>query len=212
MAITQLSLYKDALKEIGGRSLSSLTEDRKSRRALDDAWDNGELINSCLEVAQWAFATRTARLDYDPDISPDFGFAYAFEKPDDYVQTVAVATDEYFQCPLTDFSDEAGYWFADVEELYVKYISDDASYGNDMTKWPPSFKDFVVKSLAASACYQLTHSTSREEKLENKVERARIKAIGKDAIKKPASFMPMGRFQQARVGGGLRRYDRAGWY
>ena len=49
MATTQLSLYKDAITLVGGRRIASLTEERKSRRVLDDAWDEGRLVEGCLE-------------------------------------------------------------------------------------------------------------------------------------------------------------------
>lgn len=209
MAITKLSLYKDAIMAIGGRRISSLSEERKSRRVLDDVWDDGRVINTCLEAGPWAFATRTAKLEYDPDIDPDFGYQYGFAKPSDYVQTVAIASDEYFAAPLTQFADEAGYWFSDTDEIYVKYTSNDSSYGLDYTKWPQSFKEFVVLTLADGAVYTLTHSETRESVIRQRKERARISALGKDGIKKPTTFAPMGNFQLSRLNNGF-RYDRAG--
>lgn len=209
MAVTQLSLYKDAITLIGGRRLSALTEERKSRRVLDDAWDEGRLIDEALEAGQWAFACRTTRLDYDPSISPNFGYVHAFEKPIDYIQTVSVCSDEYFNSAITQFADETGYWWADLDELYVKYTSNDSSYGKDFTKWPPSFKAYFVALLASRAVFQLTHSETRERMVEAKLERARIKAIGKDGLKKPASFFPVGSFQAARMGNYSKSYDRA---
>jgi hypothetical protein len=51
----------------------------------------------------------------------------AFAKPTDWVDTSAVCQDEYFRVPLLQYADEVGYWFADLDEIYVKYVSDGAT-------------------------------------------------------------------------------------
>lgn len=209
MAVTKLSLYKDAITAIGGRRLATLTEERKSRRVLDDVWDDGRIVDECLETGPWAFAIRTARLEYDPEVGPLFGFKYGFEKPSDYIQTAAVCSDEMFSSPVIYYADEAGYWFSDLTEVYVKYVSNDAAYGLDMTKWPQSFKEYVAFTMAYKASFQITHSESREESCRVKMERARLRALGRDGLKKPTSFVPIGRFQSARGGQSSKRYDRA---
>ena len=43
---SKLSIYNGALRAIGERRLASLTEDRASRRELDDAYD--DVVANCL--------------------------------------------------------------------------------------------------------------------------------------------------------------------
>ena len=150
MATTRLKLYNEALITfLGERALGSLAENREPRRVLDAVWDNGA-IDYCLEQGLWNFATRAQQITYSPSVEPPFGYRYAFTKPDDYVRTAAVCSDERFNCPLTQYADEGGFWFADLDTLYVKYVSDDDQYGYDLScgrrrspsgwrrTWPPS--------------------------------------------------------------------------
>jgi hypothetical protein len=125
-APTKLTLYNDALLLCGERFLASLTEEREPRRLLDRAWDGGA-VRACLEMGQWGFAMRTIQLDYDSGIQPDFGYARAFVKPTDWVLTSGLCSDEFFRSPLTRYTDEAGYWYSDLDTIYVRYVSDDVA-------------------------------------------------------------------------------------
>ena len=166
MSATQLSLYNDALMIIGERFLSSLTEEREPRRLLDQAWSSGTgAIRACLEEGQWRFATRTVQVDYDSGVEPDFGLPHAFQKPDDWVSTVAVCTDQYFRSPLLRYVDEAGYWYSDLETIYVRYISDDAGYGSNLGEWPESFRQFVAAHLASKIILRMSNSEEEEKRV-----------------------------------------------
>jgi len=87
---TRLKLYNEALRICGETSLASLTEDREPRHLLDEVWDNGG-VKACLEAGQWRFALRTIQLDYDADITPEFGLQRAFQKPTDWCATSSVS-------------------------------------------------------------------------------------------------------------------------
>lgn len=79
---TQLDIYNGALLHCGERFLASLTEQREPRRLLDRVWSSNG-VKTCLEQGQWNFAMRTIQIDYDPSIAPSFGYARAFQKPND---------------------------------------------------------------------------------------------------------------------------------
>lgn len=143
----KLSLYNDALQLVGERKLSGLTENREPRHLLDQVYDNGG-IEFCLEQGQWHFAMRTIRIDYDPAVDPEFGYQYAFDKPTDWVLTSAFCADEWFRVPITQYTDENDYWFAEETIVYVKYVSNDAAYGGDLSLWPMSFKEYVAAYFA----------------------------------------------------------------
>jgi hypothetical protein len=64
LATTKLSLYNGALRELGSRKLSSLSENRESRRVLDDIWDGG-FRDEILESGLWTFAVRSIEIDRD---------------------------------------------------------------------------------------------------------------------------------------------------
>lgn len=206
---SKLSLYNGALRLLGERSLLNLSEARESRRVLDDIWDGGA-IDYCLEEGFWNFAMRTIKLEYSPSVEPPFGYRYAFDKPTDWIRTNALCSDEFFNSPLTQYVDEAGFWFCDLDTIYVRYVSDDNAYGYDLSIWPQTFVRFVESYLAEQICERLTQNSTKLDGLMKLTRKRVIDARSKDAMNEPAKFMPRGTWTKARMGGRSRRYDRAG--
>lgn len=202
---TQLTLYNDALLLCGERFLSSLTEEREPRRLLDQVWTAGNAVRTCLEMGQWTFAMRTVQIDYDSNIEPDFGYQRAFEKPTDWVLTSSLCSDEFFRVPLTRYIDEAGFWYADLDTLYVRYVSDDATYGSDFTLWPESFKDVVAAFLASKVVRKLTQSDDEEDRVRAILKKELAEAKNRTAMAQPTSFPPQGNWTASRQYGGGRR-------
>lgn len=161
---TRLELYNNALLICGERFLSALTEDREPRHLLDHVWDN-DGVKKCLESGQWKFAMRAVRLDYDTAIDPEFGYRRAFSKPSDWCTTCAVCTDEYFNAPLTQYVEETGYWFCDLDELYVRYVSNDSSFGGDLSLWPAKFEEYVAAFFASKIIRKLTSDRAKVEEI-----------------------------------------------
>ena len=194
---SQLSIYNAALLLCRERFIQTLTDNVEARFLLDNVWqDDG--VNACLERGQWNFAMRTVRLDYDPAIEPDFGLRRAFQKPDDYVLTSAVAEEEYFRVPLTRFWDEAGYWYADLDQIYVRYVSSDPLYGGALEKWPPAFHEFVAAYFARKIIWQLTKSDEDEAKLEKLEAKRLLIAKSRAAMAEPTRFPAQGSWSRAR--------------
>lgn len=160
---TRLSIYNGALRICGERRLASLTENVKARHELDGVWNDGEGVKQCLESAPWKFAKRSVRLDYDPDYSRDFGYQYAFEKPSDFALTIAVSGEEYFRAGLEQYDDEAGWWFADVQPLYVQYVSTDTAFGMDLSLWPAKFTEYVETFFASKVVMSLSGDKNKHE-------------------------------------------------
>lgn len=198
LSADQLKIYNAALRICKERKLTD-TEDRKPRRILDDIWDDG-FVDHCLEEGLWTFATRTAQVDYDPSIDPDFGYQFAFRQPTDFIRTTSVCSDEFYVCPLTDYADEAGYWWASLDTIFVKYISNDPAYGGDTSKWSPSFRMFLEASLAMLAVGSLTQSDTIEERVTKYYKQMRKEARSITAMNQPAKFMPRGSWALARMG------------
>lgn len=196
---TKLTLYNGALRMLGQRKLASLTENRLSRRTLDDIWDEGA-IDACLEQGLWKFATRSIELDYNPSEEPDFGYPRVFNQPDDFIRTVAVCQDAYFKIPNEDYQQEASLFFASVDVLYVRYVSNDSSYGGDYSLWPVSFVNYVQSYMAYMACDALTQGTTKKQELERTMRMYLIDARSKAAMEEPTKNIPDGRWVQARRG------------
>lgn len=199
-AATQLSLYNGALTKLGERTLASLTENREARRALDDVWSRNA-IDTCLAAGLWNFAGRSVQFDYDPDKTPAWGYQCAFEIPDDWIRFMAVSTDPYFQVPLLQYSYEGAYFYCDLQRLWARYVSNDATnYGGNLSIWPDNFQRYVEAYLAAAICMRVTGSKDKTEEAEKEREITLLKAKSTDAMNESTTLLPPGNWRQARHG------------
>ena len=111
-----------------------------------------------------------------------------------------VCYDEYFNQPITRYSDEGQWIFCDTELIYFKYVSSDSQYGTDFSLWPANFTEFVEHYLAYKVAPRLVGLDLKERTMEAKFERALLKAKGTDAMESPAKFAPNGGCSQSRQG------------
>lgn len=195
---TKLSVYNGALRLCKERRLASPSENREPRRLLDDAWDGS--VRKCLQMGQWTFGTRTQRLDYSPSVEPEFGYRRAFNQPEDMVRVTAICSDEYFRQPLLAYADERHYWYCDLDTIYIRFVSNAAEYGLDMSLWPESFVKYLEADLADEIVGNLTDADS--DKVSKKCKIAKREALSLDAMNKPTAFPPEGGWNRARRGGG----------
>ena len=214
---TRLQIYNGALLLLADRDLATLDEDREARRLLDHVWDDGG-ARYCLEQAQWHFAMRASRLDFNASIDPDWGFSRAFDKPADWVATSGVWQDEFMNTPLTQYADEVGFWFCDLDQIYVRYVSDHADFGANLADWPASFADYVKAYFASRIVHRMPGADSKREFLlgppgrENKgwLNRTLLIAKNKAAMTQPATFPSRGTWAAARHRGRTSRYRDGG--
>lgn len=199
MTVNKLLLYNDALTLCGERLILNVNEQREPRYLLDQAWDFNA-VQYCLEQGLWKFAMHTVELEYSPSVVPSFGLQYAFNKPDDYVRTAGVCQDAHFRVPLLNYVDEANYLFADMNPIYLRYVSNDPSYGNDMGKWPATFQKYVSGYLANAIVGKLTQDKARQAQVEKAMEKRLLDARSKDAMNAPTTMLPAGTWVRSRFG------------
>lgn len=157
---TRLQIYNAALMLCGHSAISALTDETEGRRLLDAVWDDNG-VRTCLERAFWRFALRSIEWDADPGVTPAFGYGNAFEKTSDWVRTAGVWAESGMQSPLLAYSDQMGWIYADQTPIWVTYVSDDASFGGDLTRWPETFKEYVVAYFASKVMHRLTSDKDR---------------------------------------------------
>lgn len=205
---SQLTIYNDALLHCEERAIVSLTDEVEGRYLLDHVWTSGKgAINYTLEQGLWYFAMRSIKIDYDPDISTSFGFQYVFGRPEDYIRTAAVCSDDAFNAPLLDYADEGGYWFANIPSLYVRYVSSDEEHGGDFTKWPETFNLYVGLYLASRIAGKLTGKKELVTDLRSNMKRALDDAKNKDCMNQPSQFPPIGGWANSRMFGAYSGYS-----
>ena len=207
MTTTQLRIYNDALGHIGERMLASLSENVEARRVLDQVWPT--VLAYCLEHAHWKFAQRTSKISYSPSIEPAFGHRRAFEKPTDMVKLSKLCADEFFMLPLPGNAvvEENGFYFADIDEIYVSYVSNDTAYGSDYSLWPETFSLYVSLYLA-TRIYRRIKPTLDTSQIMIDLRVAKEDAQAKDAVQGPTQFLPRGSWVGARRDGSYQGWDR----
>ncbi len=202
--MTQLTIYNGALMLLDERSLATITDNVETRRKLDSVWDRGG-VDFCLEQGQWNFAMNSAELDASTSLSTDFGYANVFEKPDNIIRVCAVCSDEYFKMPLLQYRDETGYFYADIDPIYVRYVSNHADYGLDYTLWPETFNRYVEAYFA----WMIAPSSKKTGQFE--IMKMYLKnARSNDAMVDPTKFLPQGMWNSVRGGGSGRDIGNRG--
>ena len=203
MGTNRLQIYNDALMLCGEKFLASLTESGEPRRLLDNVWSSNG-VRYCLEQGQWQFAMRTQEIDNDPDITTEFGYTYAFDKPSDWVLTSALCSDERFTTPLTQYRDETDYWVADITPIYVQYVSDDDQFGNDLSRWPSTFCDYVAAYFASKIIFRLSADDKMRMALlqpgHGILDRSKLIAKNRAAMTQGTRYPATGSWVHARAG------------
>lgn len=204
----KLHVFNRALFHLGSRQLASLTEAREPRRVLDVLWGSGDrAVKHALERAEWNFAMRAVAIDADPGVDPGFGFDRAFRQPDDFRRLAGLSDEPAFVSPMTsrEFQTEGGYWFANVDTLFARYVSDGDAYGMNGAAWTESFVEHLAAWLAAEACERITNSTSKREGLIGLADEKLRDARGHDAMNEGVKLPPAGSWLRARHGAWTRR-------
>jgi len=196
---TKLAVFNGALRMCGERKLASLSENQQGRHLLDDEWADGA-VDYCLGAGQWKFAKRTVEIASSTSVSPPFGYVKAFDIPTDLIRTTALCSDPYLNVPLLSYQTEGAYWFADVDPIYVSYVSNGASYGGDLSLWPEEFNLFVQSYLASKIVETLTQDEDKWAKVYKLAKKYRTEAASSDAMESPTTFPPPGSWVQARRG------------
>lgn len=202
---TRLLLYNKALQMAGEREISTLSDSVESRRLLDNIYNSGG-IDECLSEGQWSFAMRTIQSDYDTSITPTFGPLRAHTIPSDFIILSAFCSDAYFNTPIRQYWAEAGNWYCDVDTVYIRYVSNDSSYGGNLGSWPAAFTEYAAAHFAVGIALKLGNperfkmlTDDRNPKGLNKLK---LQAKSRDAMNSPEGHLRSGSWTSSRTAGG----------
>lgn len=197
MGASQLSIYNAALRYLEERKLASLTENREPRRYMDDEFNENNLF--CISQGNWNFAMRRVELDASTTQTPNFGFAFAYPKPADWNHTFQVSDNESYNPLLREWTDQNGYWYADISPIYVDYVSNDPNYGLNFGMWTPPFFEYVAARLAWLCAPRLKQNMAKVDRIEKAMKSAKATAINKDSQDLPPGMIPYGTWTQSRA-------------
>ena len=196
---SKLSVYNEALLALKTRRLKTLSDNRSERRDLDAVWD--ETLKWMLERSLWNFATVAQEWFPSPTISSQFGYQYAFEKPDDYSRLVDISDNERFRPTLGDYAEEGACFFSDASILWVRYVSKDSQAGYDPGKWGPAFARAFALELAWRVSGHVANlSAVDKSELRKDKKAALLEAKSADAVNQPMAVLPTGRLVRSRFG------------
>ncbi|WP_159585919.1 hypothetical protein [Chelativorans xinjiangense] len=201
----KLRIYKGALRLLGPHELATLTDDRPERYQLDDAWDDA--VEHLLTQGLWNFGIRAVEMTADDDEEPLFGWDYGFLKPDDWVRTAGISNEATFRIGFEDYEDEAGKWFANVDTLYVRYVSNDAAYGLNIGAWRQPFAKALEAYLAFESGLPISNDRGNRNDLYSLYKERLTKAKTLDAFDESVKYSPAGRVVRSRFS---RRFGKDG--
>lgn len=194
----KLSIMNYALTSIEQTTIESLTDvaGGEALRLLNRNWDRS--VAKTLESGNWNFAIRILQILPDPDISTAFGFRNAFTKPEDWVRTQQVALDENFRMACRRYIDQGGWWYADDEVLFVRYVSRGDQYGLNVGGWTQAFADAVALELATTIAPKITTSDEVRERTRRMAVKALVAALSLDAAAQPSDPLPNSSWVRSR--------------
>lgn len=198
----KLEIYNGALSLLGGAQLATLSDNRPERLRLDAVWDNA--VAYMLQRGMWNFALRTEQFNAAGD-PPIPGWAYTHPQPSDYVRTVGISFEPTFRQGFEDYQDEHGCWYANVDTLYVKYISNDDDYGLNIDEWPQSFAVALEAYLAFRTGLPISGDKSNRNDLYQLFKTLLNEAKTLDAVNESVKSPPAGRLVRTRLAGLNRR-------
>ncbi len=203
---TQLQVYNRALFHLGEARLATLTDDVESRRVLDEIWES--VLEDALSRGDWNFAMKTVLVPAASGVTPSPGYQSTFNKPSDWLRTIAFSNTEYVDESFADdieVLDEGERWHARNPILYVRYISLDFATTASLQFYPVSYVRFLEYLLARDICERVTQGTGLYEKLHGLTLEALLKAKSNDARNQKETRIRRGRILTAMQGNATRR-------
>ena len=202
MGTTKLQLYKRACVHMEQSPISALTDNVEVRRRLDDHYDDALLW--LMEQGFWRTGMRTVEITVNEAVSPAFSFEYAHDMPIDFVKRLIVSSSEFLDPPLDEQSAgnaylmEGGYLWANVTPIYMRYLSNDSSYGLDLTLWTEGMANACSCELAARAAPVVTGSKETGKELHEEATMLASRAATFDAMQQPSQRHREGRWTSDR--------------
>jgi hypothetical protein len=214
MGTSQQAVYNKALRWLEERPVSGneiANTVREPVRLLNAEWTDA--VNFCLYQGFWNFAIRWVSATPDNG-SPQFGYAFSYQKPPDWVHTYQMADNEGFEPLLRWYNDQNNVWYTNTPSLYIKYVSNDSNYGWNLGLWTPGFVEYVAGYLAWVCAPRIKQASQKIDEIEKRLKKLRAMAIATDAMDLPPGKIPYGTWVMSRAprGSVLPGYDGWGGY
>lgn len=145
MARSKTSIMNRALDMIGAANITSPTQNSKSARALNRAWD--PVLDFLLSKHDWGFAIKRDELAQSAT-DPDYEYDRQYTLPNDFIRLLEVHP-KYLKHRL-----EGQFIVANTDTLRIKYVAKIT----DPNEFSADFAELLAKGLAAEICFKITQS------------------------------------------------------
>lgn len=161
---------------------------------------------SALRKHPWNFAIKRIQLTEALDNTPPFGFAKAFQLPNDFIRYLSRHDDEGLRVSGTedgDYQIENGFYLTDGNlstggTLNIRYIFDHKI----VSRWDPLFIKFIALELAIDLAPNFSSSEQRLASLATLREDVKAEATAIDGQERPPVRTERSRWRSARRRGG----------
>lgn len=198
MAFSSTQIANLALTKLGEpNALLTLTDDTNAGRVMNRLYPM--VRDAELRRNRWKFAIKRSQLTALA-AAPDWGFAYQYPLPDDFLAVLQVNDFHARNVPgqRAMWSVESGNLLTDIiAPLKFRYVWRVENSG----LFDPLFCEAFACKLAFEACEQLTQSATKKQGLRQDYRDALIEAARVDAIENPPDALPWGSWLDSREGG-----------
>lgn len=151
MATSAVSICSNALLLLGDNPISSFDEDNDRTRLVANLYDAKR--DKVLRLHPWNCATKRVILARD-STDPEFGYAYRFLLPEDWLRTLSVGLDD----DQDDYVIEGRYILMDNSVCRLRYIF----RNSDEATWDSLLIDAMTQVMVAALTYPITKSTTKQ--------------------------------------------------
>lgn len=201
---TKESLFIAAMMHLSNSETESVMDETEIRSWLERVYTDA--LNFCARQGFWNFAMKAVSID--SDVTPAYGYTYGFTKPSDWARTYVLSDNENYDPPLIDYQDQYSHWLADIDPIYVRYVSTEKAL--DPETFPVDYAEYVSAYLASKVYKKVTGAGEDVAALFNRMvlKKALATAKGNDAIDQAPGRYPQGAWVSSRGGWGNERGKR----
>ncbi len=191
--LAKIGLWKMAANMLGELPLTSVDDDSRIARLLDDEYDQAR--DSELRKHHWNFAIKRASLPADVH-KPAFGWARSFTLPADYIALLPLTSDGQGASPSLSYVLEGQHILCDATApLKIRYVFRETREGY----FDPLFADALAASLALRISHNITGKSSYMDRINALYEKAVSAARLNDAIESPILHLEPSEHEMVRL-------------
>ena len=153
MSISKVSIFNNALTQIGAAPIVSFDDDSQNARVGSRVYEDAR--RSALSECCWNFAVTRATLSLSVVTMP-WSYpneSYVYVRPADAVRIFEVSD------PYAQWREEGDYIISDTANLGIKYVYD----LDNPDKYTPSFIAALTDLLSAGACFTILNSATKAD-------------------------------------------------